>query len=165
MELPVRRRNHEKSGGNGAQPVRWLPTDPFADLEDIYRRMDQMMRSFATVDRGQWPAFGVDIEETDDSYLVEIDLPGVSPSDVSLEWGNRELTVHGEIKERERKGFLRKQTRRVGQFHHSVTLPGEVDGDGITASLEDGVLVIRAPKAASARSRRIQIGTRQHSED
>jgi len=127
--------------------------------------MDQLMRSFAIdVDRTGWSVFPVDIEETEDAYVVEIDLPGVSPDDVTLEWSDRELTVHGEVKERERQGFLHQQARRVGQFHHSVTLPGEIDGDRIKASLDDGVLMIRAPKADTAKSRRIQIGTGRSAE-
>jgi HSP20 family protein len=160
MALPIRRRSDDQTSHQGLQRTRWLPTDPFASFEDIYRRMDQLMHSFATdVDRTGWSAFPVDIEETDDSYVVEIDLPGVSPDDVTLEWSGRELTVHGEVKERERKGYLRQQTRRVGQFHHSVTLPGTIDGDRIKASLDDGVLMIRAPKTETAKSRRIEIGT------
>jgi HSP20 family protein len=39
-----------------------------------------------------------------------------------------------------------------------VTLPGEVDGDNITADLKDGVLTVRAPKSQTAKRRRIQIG-------
>jgi HSP20 family protein len=161
MALPIRRRSDDRSGREGAQPVRRQPVDPFADFEDIYRRMDQMMRSFGSGERDGWSPLPIDIEETEDAYVVEIDLPGVSPDDLTLEWSQRELTVRGEIRERERTGFVRKQTRRLGQFHHSVTLPGEVDGDRIKASLDDGVLMIRAPKAEAARSRRIKIGAQK----
>jgi HSP20 family protein len=160
MALPVRRRTsgNQVSEDTG-QTVRWLPSDPFASFDDIYRRMDQLMRSFGpTFHRPGW-SFPLDIEETDDAYVVEIDLPGVAREDVSLEWNDRELTVHGEFKERERKGFLRQQTRRVGEFHHTVTLPGEVDGDQIQASLDDGVLTIQAPKAGTPKRRKITIGT------
>ncbi|ADB33036.1 heat shock protein Hsp20 [Kribbella flavida DSM 17836] len=157
MALPTRRHSSDPARRGDVGAVRWLPTDPFADFEDIYRRMDQMMRSFGSIDRGGWPQVPVDIEETGDAYVVEIDLPGVARDDVTLEWNDRELTVHGEVKERERTGFLRTQTRRAGQFHHSITLPGEVDGDRIAASLEDGVLTVRVPKADSGRARRIQI--------
>ncbi|WP_460665871.1 Hsp20/alpha crystallin family protein [Kribbella swartbergensis] len=127
MALPVRRRTsgNQVSHAND-QTVRWLPTDPLASFDDIYRRMDQLMRSFGTTfDRPRW-SFPVDIEETDDAYVVEIDLPGVARDDITLEWNDRDLTVHGEVKERERKGFLHQQTRRVGEFHHTITLPGEV---------------------------------------
>ncbi|MEU0094846.1 Hsp20/alpha crystallin family protein [Kribbella sp. NPDC006257] len=170
MALPIRRRGDETNNGASTRhddnrPVRWLPTDPFADLHDIYRRMDQMMRSFGTrLEPSGWSSFPVDIEETDDAYVVEIDLPGVTRDDVTLEWNDRELTIRGEFKQRERKGFFRQQTRRIGQFHHTVTLPGEIDGEQISASLDDGVLLIRAPKTRSARSRRIQISTGQRAD-
>ncbi|GAA1160214.1 Hsp20/alpha crystallin family protein [Kribbella jejuensis] len=155
-----RSRNHlSEPAGTDSRPVRWLPSELAADFEDIWRRMDQLAQSFGTIDRSGWSSFPVDLEETDDAYIVEIDLPGVSPDDLTLESSDRRLTVHGEVKHRERKGFLRQQTRRVGEFHHSITLPGDVVTDQITADLKDGVLIIRAPKPATARSRRIQITT------
>lgn len=122
--------------------------------------MDQMMRTFpTTADRTGWPPLLVDIEETDDAYIVEIDLPGAAPDDITLEWKDRELTVHGEIKQREHTGLVRQQTRRVGQLHHTVTLPGGIIGEQITATLHDGVLMIRAPKAEKSKTHRIHIGT------
>jgi HSP20 family protein len=161
MTLRIRRRKND--GSNDARrPVRQLPSDPFASFEDIHQRMDQFMRSFgSTVDRTGWSPFPVDIEETEDAYIVEIDLPGVSPGDVTLEWNDRELTVHGEVKERQREGFLRQQTRRLGQFHQTVTLPGEIEGERVTASLDDGVLLIRAPKSRTTKARRVQIDSRR----
>jgi HSP20 family protein len=156
MTSPVRRSGNHQAG----EPVRWLPTDPFASLEEIWRRMDQMMRTFPpTFDRTGWPPFLVDIEETDDAYIVEIDLPGAAHDDTTLEWKDRDLTVHGEVKQREHNGFVRQQTRRIGQFDHTVTLPGEIIGEQITATLHDGVLMIRAPKAEKSKTHRIQIGT------
>jgi len=65
--------------------------------------------------------------------------------------------VHGEIKERERVGILRRRTRRTGQFDYRVRLPGDVDEEGIEASLEGGVLTVRVPKSERARRRRIEV--------
>jgi HSP20 family protein len=159
MALPIRLGDHRNSDDVG-RPVRWWPTDPYESFEDIYRRMDQLLRSFGgPVDRTGWSPFPMDIEETEDAYIVEIDLPGVSRRDVTLEVDGRELTVYGEVKERDRKGFARRQTRRTGRFHHTVTLPGEVDTDRVKASLDDGVLMIRAPKAHTGTARRVQIGS------
>jgi HSP20 family protein len=138
--------------------VRWLPTDPHQSLEDIYQRMDQLKRSFgSTFDRTDWSPFPVDLEETEDAYIVEIDLPGVSRRDVTLEVNGRELTLYGEVNERDRTGFPRRQTRRTGRFHHTVTLPGEVDIERIKASLDDGVLMVRAPKSHATKAHTVQI--------
>jgi HSP20 family protein len=99
----------------------------------------------------------VDIEETDEAFLVEADLPGVKRDDVTVELQNNELTIHGEVKERERTGILRRRTRRTGQFDYRVVLPGEVDADNVEANLQEGVLRVKVRKAEHARPRRIEI--------
>jgi HSP20 family protein len=99
----------------------------------------------------------VDIEETEDSYILEMDLPGVKPEDVNLELrDSNELRVTGQYRERERTGTMRRQSRRSGQFEYDVILPGEVDPEKIDASLEDGVLFVRLGKA-QAQPRRIEV--------
>lgn len=157
MTLPIRRRNTDTLHRSRQAP--WSPWDPFAPFDDIQQRMGQLVRAVRDdLDPDAWwwsPP--VDVEETDDSFVVEVDLPGVAREDLNIEWSGRELTLHGEIKERERAGFLRQQTRRVGTFHYTVTLPGEIDGETITADLRDGVLTIRASKSQTAKPRRIEI--------
>jgi HSP20 family protein len=99
----------------------------------------------------------VDIEETDDSYLLEIDLPGVRPEDVNLELrDSNELRISGQYRERERSGTLRRQDRRTGEFEYDVILPGDVDPEQVEASLQDGVLSVRLGKARN-QPRRIEV--------
>jgi HSP20 family protein len=99
----------------------------------------------------------VNIEEQDDAYVVEAELPGVKREDVNIEVVGNELSITGEIKEQERKGILRKETRRVGRFEYRVTLPEQVDAEGIEAKIKDGVLTVRIPKAEGAQRRRIEV--------
>jgi HSP20 family protein len=76
---------------------------------------------------------------------------------VNIELIGDELTVTGEIKERERKGVVRRRTRRVGQFELRVVLPDRVESEKIEASLDAGVLTVRAPKAERAARRKIVV--------
>ena len=99
----------------------------------------------------------VDIEETDDAWVVEAELPGVKRNDVNVEARDSEVVISGEIKERERKGIIRRRTRRTGQFEFRVTLPGQADAENIDASLDDGVLALRIPKPEQARPRRVDV--------
>lgn len=69
----------------------------------------------------------------------------------------RRLTVSGERKERERVGILRRRTRSVGRFHYEVVLPGDVEENDVSASMDEGVLTVRLAKPASARPRRIPV--------
>jgi HSP20 family protein len=100
-----------------------------------------------------------DVEETEDAWTVEAELPGVDRKDINVELRDSELIITGEIKEKERKGILRRRTRRTGAFEYRVILPGPgpYDSDQVEADLHDGVLTVRVPKAESAKPRRIEV--------
>lgn len=141
-------------------PERW---EPLSELEQMTERMRRMLEQTfggfgwpSTAEAGGWSPL-VDIEEADDAYVVEAELPGVKREDVSIELVGNELTITGEVKERERKGALRKQARRTGRFAYRVGLPDQVDADRIEASLTDGVLTVRVPKSERAQRRKIEI--------
>ncbi|MGH3461986.1 MAG: Hsp20/alpha crystallin family protein [Kribbellaceae bacterium] len=97
-------------------------------------------------ERGGGSRLAVDLEETEDAYILDVDLPGVTPADLVVEWGERHLLLHGQAKARVRTGELRRQTRAIGRFDHTIDLPGPIDGPGITATLTHGVLTVHAPK-------------------
>jgi HSP20 family protein len=144
---------------------RW---DPARDLGELHQQMERIMGEILT---GAVPGNGaiweppVDIEETDDAWIVEAELPGAKQEDVNVEVRENELVVTGEIKEKERTGILRRRTRRVGQFEYRVTLPGEVDAERIDASLDHGVLRIRVPKPERTQPRRIEVGSSSNGQD
>jgi HSP20 family protein len=81
----------------------------------------------------------------------------VKRDDINVEMREGELAIWGEIKERERKGILRRRTRRVGNFEFRVTLPGQADTENIEATVDNGVLTVRVPKSEQARPRRIEV--------
>ena len=95
-----------------------------------------------------------DLEETDDAYLIDVELPGVKKKDVHVETDGRRITVSGERKEQKRSGLLRRRTRSWGQFRYEVVLPDEVDGEHIEAAMNDGVLQLRVPKVRTGQERR-----------
>jgi HSP20 family protein len=141
-------------------PSRW---EPLSELEQVTERMRRMLdQTFSGFD---WPSLAepvgwsplVDIEETDDAYVVEAELPGVKREDVTIELVGNELAISGEVKERERKGMLRRQTRRTGRFEYRVTLPDQLNAEKIEAKLAEGVLTVRAPKSERAQRRKIEV--------
>jgi HSP20 family protein len=103
-----------------------------------------------------WSPFA-DLEEHDDGYLVQVELPGVKREDVTIELVGNELSITGELKEEERKGVVRKQTRRFGRFDYRLALPDQLDTEKVDAKLKDGVLTVRVPKVERAQRRQIQI--------
>jgi HSP20 family protein len=170
MALPILRRNHRpgrtaaQRGESGSAPAIRPDRSPWAEFTELHDRMGRLLdEAFGGVAKGGLFGSGwlpaADVEETADAYVVEVELPGVQREDVSVEFGGGELAVTGEVKERERVGFLRKRTRPVGRFDYRVVLPAEVEDEQVTASLTDGVLTVRVPKAEHARQRRIPVSS------
>ncbi len=85
-----------------------------------------------------------DVEEDEERYVVNVDVPGVPKKNVNIEVKDRLLTISGE-----RKGY---------KFERILSLPADVDVEQITAHYEDGVLSVELAKAATAKSRQIKIG-------
>ena len=160
MRLPRYLRVAPKSCG-GAGTSTLTRYDPFAEFNRLTRQLTQLVDD-------RWPdapplmgrdGFSppADVEETDDAYLVELDLPGVDKKDIDVETSGRRLVVQGERKEKERTGMLRWQTRTVGRFRYEVVLPDQIDGGAIEATMKDGVLRLRVPKSKTADRRRIEV--------
>jgi HSP20 family protein len=140
------------------QPMRrW---EPFREFEQLQEQMDQLMQSVlaptGSGNGGVWIPHA-DIEETEDAWVIEAEVPGVDRKDVNVELRDSELIITGEIKEKERKGIIRRQTRRKGQFEYRVTLPGQTDQEHIEATIHDGVLTVRVPKSETAKRHQIEV--------
>jgi HSP20 family protein len=138
--------------------------DPLAEFEQLQEQMGQIINSFLRGDQNlggtsQAPFWvpAADLEETDDGYVLELELPGVRKDDVNIELRDNEVRITGEIKQKERTGILRRQMRRVGQFQYVVALPGDIDPEQLEASLHDGVLTVRLGKAAASQPRQIEV--------
>lgn len=163
--LPVRRNTTDP--GTPAPIGAPATGDLVRELDSLNHRLRRYLDSwdeFPSLLDGQ---FGVDdgpgfipladVEETDDAYLVEIELPGVKRGDIDVTLSGRQLSVSGERKEKERVGILRRRTRVTGRFHYEVTLPAADPDAEVTAGYDAGVLTVRVPKPEADRPRRIPV--------
>lgn len=145
--------------GAAGTPARRI--DPFAEFESLQEQMADIFGSIfqQPLQAGGAPVWSpaADIEEEDDAYVLELELPGVRRDDVHIELRENEVRISGEIKEKERTGVLRRRTRRTGQFQYVVALPGQVDPDQVDAELNNGVLTVRLGKSAKSQPRQISV--------
>ncbi|MGW3569350.1 Hsp20/alpha crystallin family protein [Streptomyces sp. NPDC000941] len=157
MSMPVRRTRNE----GALERQRGWARSPLAEFDDLLNQMGGLLESTVggTMPGAALAAWtpSADVSETDESYHVQIELPGVSRQDVDVEVSGPELAVSGEIKERESKGVLRRTTRRTGRFEYRMRLPSEVNTERVKASMSDGVLSIDVPKAETTKLRHIEI--------
>ncbi len=126
----------------------------------VFDDMRETFRSFFDEGFGAgYPA--MDIRETDDSYVVEADMPGMNENDIDVRVDGRTLTVAGSTEqkdeERSEEGYLMRE-RRQSAMRRSLTLPANVDTDSISARFRDGVLELTVPKTESGTGgRRIEV--------
>jgi HSP20 family protein len=97
----------------------------------------------------------VDIRETEDNYLMELDLPGLTEKDVEVKLDNNLLTISSK-KEEKAKDYLVRE-RRSTRFARSFVLPDEVDREKIAAKFSSGVLSLSFPKVPAAKPKLIEV--------
>jgi HSP20 family protein len=97
--------------------------------------------------------------ETDKGVEVTMELPGMTPEQVKVEFHDGALWVTGEKKEeKEEKGkTFHRVERRTGQFRRVFAMPTVVDEGKIAAKFDGGVLTITLPKTEQAVPRKIEI--------
>ena len=131
-------------------------------LEELARIQDRIHTLFEQAllpaeydDRGGPPgtwAPAVDVLETDSSFLVFAELPGVLREDIELQVRGRCLEIAGRRPSLgESRHFLRME-RSYGSFRRSFELTAPIDDEGITATFERGVLQVVVPKRRQGQS-------------
>ena len=119
---------------------------------------------------GHSPLFGknsknlmkTDVRETEDSYVLDIDLPGFKKEDIHVDVADDRLTVsaerHSNFEDKDKKGNYLRCERSYGSYARSFDISG-IDATGIKAAYADGVLRVTLPKQKEvpASSRRLEI--------
>lgn len=103
-------------------------------------------------------SFNVDVKETENSYLIEADLPGVNRESIDLDYENNYLTISAKRDSTvEEKGdnYVRRE-RRYGELKRSFYVDN-VEENKIDAVFSDGVLKITLPKQEKVRPNKRKI--------
>ncbi|MBA4017775.1 MAG: hypothetical protein C0483_11425 [Pirellula sp.] len=117
------------------------------------RFFDDAMPS--AVNRSQWAGLPISAWQDEDNIYVEADMPGMTAEDIDVAVHQGTLVISGERKcERQGVGY---DSRCYGRMEQHVSLPAEVAGDKIEATLAHGVLSVKLPKAEAAKPRKIVV--------
>jgi HSP20 family protein len=134
-----------------------------------YRRMAAMRhamnRWFEDELANQEPAeremlLAVDVQTVDDAYDVTALVPGLEADNLDIEVLNNTVTIRGEFKTDgdDTNKYLICELPN-GRFSRTITLPTETDSSKVEASIKNGVLSLRIPKAEAARPKTIKVKT------
>ena len=103
----------------------------------------------------------LDVKESDEGYVISVDVPGVANEDIEVTLDDGVLTIKGSRKlERSSKdndGRFHSFERVSGQFQRRVKLPVKASGDDVSAIAKDGVLTITVKKPEAIVPKRIEV--------
>ncbi len=134
-----------------------IPWRPFKDIEkffeqewlEFFEEPRERLRRWLAEEVPMIRTPRMDIYETGDSIVAEVELPGVDPKQINVEVEDDVLKLEAKAekkKEIKEKGYYRKETG-TRYFKRVITLPTQVIGEKAQAEYEDGILKITIPKA------------------
>lgn len=138
----------------------WLhwPPELFEEMQERLERFyESGRRAFSQLTR-QPP---LDVKETPDRFVIEVDLPGVDPAKCDVSILDRTVFIRGsrEVPAPERDERCLRAERRSGEFSREVTLPGDVEQPEASAHYHAGVLRVELMKQNAARPHKVQVKT------
>lgn len=127
--------------------LQWPEFEPFRSLE-----IPERLKHWGAAPR-------VDVSETDKSYELTAEIPGMEEQDVEVTLTENMLTINGEKREEseQKEANYHMRERRYGSFRRTFTVPSDVDANKISAQFAKGVLTLSLPKAKKPRGKRRKI--------
>lgn len=101
----------------------------------------------------------MDVQANGDAYVITAAVPGLKADDLALEVLGDTVILRGEVaapEAAEGTSWLLRE-RRFGKFERTLTLPTELNGAGAEATIENGVLTVRIPKAEAHKRKAIKV--------
>jgi HSP20 family protein len=104
-----------------------------------------------------WPT--VDLREFEGEYVLTADVPGLKREELEIDVASDYVTLKGHHEEarEDKEGDVVCCERGSRLFERTLRVPSEIRTEGVTASLKDGVLTLRLPKAQVTMTRRIEV--------
>lgn len=137
-----------------------LMTDPFDTFFQFQQALDQLRESdwLETGPSGQGAYPPLNVFRKGDDIVIIIEVPGVKKQDLKIEAKGNTIRIAGTKSVGEGgTASAHRLERRGGTFDRAITLPIEVNGDGIKAECRDGILALFVPRAEADKPRTIAI--------
>jgi len=135
-------------------------SDPFDALPSFQQALDAF-RASSWLEAG--PSGGgayppVNVFRKGDDFLVIAEIPGVKKSDLEVQVKGNTIRLAGaKSVTYSEKAAVHRRERLGGEFDRAVTLPVEIDADGVKAEYRDGILALFLPRAESEKPKSIKV--------
>jgi len=127
------------------------------ELEVVQRHLEELLTLLAAAPEAPQTGFSpaVDLRESDERYLVLVDVPGVAATDIAVTLRDRELRIAGRKPPsgaHSHRRHCHHMERGFGTFAVEMVLPGPVHPEAARANLKSGVLAVTLPRLSERRN-------------
>jgi HSP20 family protein len=135
-------------------------SDPFNALSNFQQALDAF-RASSWLDAG--PSGGgayppMNVFRKGDDFVIITELPGVKKSDIEVQVKGRTLRLSGtKTVAFPEKAAVHRRERLAGRFDRAVTMPVEINPEGVKAEYRDGILALYLPRAESEKPKSIKV--------
>ena len=156
----------EKKEDQKSREITVRRESPFSLFQEMDRLFNDMQRNFfedwpfgwrrqrpfSLIIKEDEPIFRTplsNIKESKDHFNISAELPGLDKGDIEITIQDGNLEIKGEVKEEkkeEKEGELVRREFRSSSYYRCFSLPDNIDGDKIDATLEKGILTVKIPK-------------------
>ena len=135
-------------------------SDPFEALSSFQQALDAF-RASGWLEAG--PSGGgayppLNVFRKGDDFVVIAEVPGVTKSDLEVQVKGSTIRLSGaKSVSYSEKAAVHRRERLGGEFDRAVTLPVEIDPDGVKAEYRDGILALFLPRAERDKPKSIKV--------
>jgi HSP20 family protein len=135
--------------------------DPFNPLLGLQQALEAFRTSgwlqSSTSGGGGYPP--INVFRKNEDFVLIAEVPGITKSDLDVQVKGRTIRLAGTKSINfPDKASVHRRERLSGRFDRSLTLPIEIDADGVRAECNDGILVLFLPRAEHDKPRSIRVG-------
>lgn len=127
--------------------------------------LDRAMSRFFEMESEPLPSgFPLDVIESDTEFVVKASVAGFDPENIDITYDDNTLSIKGEVKEENEnaeEGKYHIRERSFGSFSRSITMPGVIDAENISADTDNGILVVHLPKKPETQPKKISVNPKK----
>ncbi len=137
--------------------------NPWLAFHELQREVDRVLDTIGvstprTALARAFPA--LNIWDEGDALLAEAELPGLKSEDLEILAQGNTLTLKGTRRSADADNSVyHRRERETGEFSRAISLPVDIDAEHVEATLRDGILTLRLPKAEAAKPRKVTVNT------
>jgi len=158
------------TGSKKIEPANYGSEESSPNITNLYKEEEEEMTMDSSPQKnmpeanilsndGSEGQLTIDVYQTDNDIVIKSTIAGVKPEDLDVSINNDMITIRGERKKEEEvpEENYYYQECYWGNFSRSVILPVDVLPERIEASMKNGILTIRLPKADTTKTKKIQV--------